>query len=183
MNKTLERIVIGTSALVLGAGITFTTLLLNPEYLPTNKNQIQAIYFSPKDNCSKHVRDLIDSAKKDIYLEIYTFTDKSIAESLISAKKRGISIKVLFDKSQSAIPSSLDEYISSKGIEIKYDKGAGIMHNKVLIIDRETVSTGSFNFTQSADKRNNENLLFIRDSKIAAKYLSEFESLWNHAKK
>ena len=43
-----------------------------------------------------------------------------------------------------------------------------------MIIDRTTVLTGSFNFTKAADHKNAENLLVIRDDKVAAKYEANF---------
>jgi phosphatidylserine/phosphatidylglycerophosphate/cardiolipin synthase-like enzyme len=38
---------------------------------------------------------------------------------------------------------------------------------KVMIIDLETVITGSFNFTKAAEENNAENLLVIHDMKLA----------------
>ena len=45
-----------------------------------------------------------------------------------------------------------------------------IAHNKVMIIDGETVVTGSFNFTKAAEENNAENLLVIHDKKLAERY-------------
>src|ERR1700730_18618201 len=44
-----------------------------------------------------------------------------------------------------------------------------------MILDGETVITGSFNFTKSAETRNAENLLIIHDPVLAARYLQN----WN----
>ena len=52
------------------------------------------------------------------------------------------------------------------------------MHHKVFILDNETVATGSFNPSLSADTRNDENLLIVHDKKIADNFLREFDSLW-----
>ena len=46
----------------------------------------------------------------------------------------------------------------------------GLMHKKVMIVDGETVVTGSFNYTWSAEHRNAENLLVIHDPTLAAEY-------------
>ena len=45
-----------------------------------------------------------------------------------------------------------------------------IAHNKVMIIDDKEVITGSFNFTDAAQKRNAENVVFISDTKLAKEY-------------
>ena len=52
------------------------------------------------------------------------------------------------------------------------------MHHKVFIIDNETIATGSFNPTLSADTKNDENLLIMHDKKIADAFMKEFENLW-----
>ena len=44
-----------------------------------------------------------------------------------------------------------------------------------MIIDQETVITGSFNFTRAAEDNNAENLLIIRSKKLAREYLESWE--------
>jgi phosphatidylserine/phosphatidylglycerophosphate/cardiolipin synthase-like enzyme len=52
-----------------------------------------------------------------------------------------------------------------------------------MIIDDQIVVTGSFNFTYSAEKYNDENMLVIYNPQIAALYLVEFERIYNQAGK
>ncbi len=57
---------------------------------------------------------------------------------------------------------------------------AVIAHNKIVIIDGQTVITGSFNFTRAAEEKNAENLLVIRDKALAAKDLENWkEHAWH----
>ncbi|MBI5180934.1 MAG: phospholipase D family protein, partial [Nitrospirae bacterium] len=46
------------------------------------------------------------------------------------------------------------------------------------VIDDNIVITGSFNWTASADKRNDENLLFINNKEAAEAYKKKFDKLW-----
>jgi phosphatidylserine/phosphatidylglycerophosphate/cardiolipin synthase-like enzyme len=55
-------------------------------------------------------------------------------------------------------------------VPTKIDANHAISHNKVMIIDGETVLTGSFNFTKAAQEKNAENLLIIWDPSLAAQY-------------
>ena len=55
------------------------------------------------------------------------------------------------------------------------------MHHKLFIIDNETVILGSFNPSKTADTRNDENILIIKDREIALRYLNEFNLVWEHA--
>ena len=55
------------------------------------------------------------------------------------------------------------------------------MHHKVMIIDGEIVITGSYNFSRSAETRNDENMIFIYNREIAELFLDEFEKVYEQA--
>lgn len=54
-------------------------------------------------------------------------------------------------------------------------------HNKIIIIDRETVITGSFNFTKAAEEKNAENVLIIRDKALAKVYIDTWDKHRGHS--
>jgi phosphatidylserine/phosphatidylglycerophosphate/cardiolipin synthase-like enzyme len=58
------------------------------------------------------------------------------------------------------------------------------MHHKFVVIDFDTpdarVYTGSFNFSTAADGKNGENLLLIRDRRIAVSYVVEAVRIFDH---
>ena len=56
-----------------------------------------------------------------------------------------------------------------------------ITHNKVMVIDGETVITGSFNFTKAAEENNAENLLIIHDKKLASLYAKNWQDHAQHS--
>jgi len=56
-----------------------------------------------------------------------------------------------------------------------------IAHNKVMIIDGQTVITGSFNFTTAAERQNAENLLVVRDHALAARYAENWRAHAEHS--
>jgi phosphatidylserine/phosphatidylglycerophosphate/cardiolipin synthase-like enzyme len=49
------------------------------------------------------------------------------------------------------------------------------MHHKVIVIDGGLLITGSYNFSRSAEERNDENVLFIFSPELADQYRMEFE--------
>ena len=63
----------------------------------------------------------------------------------------------------------------------RYPTKHAIAHNKVMLIDDETVITGSFNFTKAADEKNAENLLVISSTDLATKYLDNWRKHWEHS--
>lgn len=139
------------------------------------------VYFCPKENCAKKIIDEINIANKSIDIAAYSFTIRDIFDSLKLAKQKGVRIRVIFDYLQSFNAYSLDENLINIDVPILRKKGVGqygVMHNKFVIIDGEKVFTGSFNYSINANENNFENLVFIRDEKIAEKYLIEFNEIW-----
>ena len=133
-------------------------------------------YFCPEDDCASHIVDLIKNAESSIYFMSFSFTNEEIADALVM--KDSVDVRGIFDSSQSSGKYSQFKRLQEFGINVKKDSNKYKMHHKVFIIDNETVVTGSFNPTLSADAKNDENLLIIHDKKIANKFLREFNSLW-----
>lgn len=156
----------------------------NPFFLNNQKinddfcfNNIE-VYFCPEDFCSSRLINEINLAEKSIFVAIYSFTHHDIANALIEAKKRGLDVKVVFDFLQSHSEHSVQEILLDNMIGVSVRKNNGIMHNKFLIIDEKKVFTGSFNYSLNADTKNDENLVFIVDEKIAKLFLLKFEKLF-----
>ena len=84
-------------------------------------------------------------------------------------------------KSQRTQSYSSATFLLNVGIPTKIDAQHSIAHNKVMIIDGETVITGSFNFTKAAEKSNAENLLVIRDVKLASLYTRNWQEHAQHS--
>jgi phosphatidylserine/phosphatidylglycerophosphate/cardiolipin synthase-like enzyme len=126
--------------------------------------------FTPNGGCDKKIIRTINRAKKQVLVQAYSFTSTPIADALVDAHKHGIDVEVLLDKSQLKGKGSVLPYLKKQNIETKIDCKPAIAHNKVMIIDGETVITGSYNFTESAEHKNAENLLIIRDKNLAEKY-------------
>ena len=139
------------------------------------------IYFSPEDNFRQRMIALINSATTSIHFLIYSFTNKEIADALIDAQNRGVEVEGVVDEDWSSNQYSKDEYLINAGIDLKYDGNPYTLHDKVMIIDDNIVITGSYNFTNSANDRNAENSLVIKDNTIANEYENEFEKIYNLA--
>lgn len=133
-------------------------------------------YFCPEDKCESHIIDLLKNAKSSVYFMSFSFTNEDIADAIIM--KSGLDIRGIFDSSQSSSKFSQLKRMQEFGINVKKDANKYKMHHKVFIIDNETVVTGSFNPTLSADTKNDENLLIVHDKKITGDFLAEFDSLW-----
>lgn len=144
----------------------------------TLDNAPTQVYFSPKGGCTEAIIQQIDQAKSEILVQAYSFTSQPIAKALLGAHKRGIKVQAILDKSQRKEKYTSATFLANVGIPTYIDSAHAIAHNKVMIIDRETVITGSFNFTKAAEERNAENLLIIKSKDLAKPYIDN----WNQHK-
>jgi len=128
------------------------------------------VCFTPQENCVLPIVTAIDNAKQQILVQAYSFNQRDIIHALLAAQQRGVIVKILLDK-DALNHSGLLRYLKLKHVDFKIDALPAIAHNKVMIIDANTIITGSFNFTFAAAHANAENVLIIQDPKLAQKYL------------
>lgn len=142
-------------------------------------------YFSPNGGIKGQILSRIKGAKKSIALAIYTFTLKDVSNALIEAKDRGVDVRIVADEKQARDHNSMINGLASAGIKVKRMTGlgsgkhAGIMHDKFAVFDDSEVVTGSYNWTNSAEYMNYENIVIIKDPGTVGKYAAEFDKLYN----
>ncbi len=152
----------------------------NPRLELANGASIET-YFSPSDGVQPHILDALRSAKQSVDVLAFSFTDDETAQELIGLHQAGVDVRLVMEKR--SIQGTGSEYatLEAAGIPSYPDGNCYVAHNKVMIIDQRIVITGSYNFTGSAEKSNDENLLIINDPDLAQHYHAEFERLLNAA--
>ncbi len=136
-------------------------------------------YFSPQDKTvEKALVPLIENAQSYIYLPVFVITHKKLTQALIDAKKRGVDVKIILDATSVRSNHTTHEILREAGIPLKTENYAGKVHNKSMIIDDKYVITGSMNFSNSGENRNDENCLVIENSDLAKFYKGWFEFIW-----
>lgn len=136
------------------------------------------IYFSPKDKGVSAIVPLINSSTKYVYIPAFLITHKELTDSLIRASKRGVSVKIILDATNTHTPHSKMKMLRGSGIEVKTENFAGKLHSKSIIIDDLYTAIGSMNFSKSGEMMNDENLIIIKNSQIAVFYKTFFQHLW-----
>jgi len=139
------------------------------------------VYFSPRNGATTAIVREIDRAQSEIRVQAYSFTSAPIAQALLKAHKRGIRVEVILDKSQKTQRYSSSTFLMNASIPTYIDAEHAIAHNKIILIDRSVVITGSFNFTKAAEEKNAENLLIIRSAELAKPYLDNWLYHRNHS--
>lgn len=134
------------------------------------------VCFTPGQDCTGVVVSSLESARRSVLVQAYSFTSAPIAQALVDAHKRGVDVRIILDKSQRTERYSSAKFFLNFGIPTWIDDKVAIAHNKVMVIDETIVITGSFNFTKSAQEKNAENLLVLHDPELAAKYVANWLS-------
>ena len=129
------------------------------------------VCFTPSNNCADKIVDTVNQAKKQILVQAYNFTDIYIAGALIKAKKKGIDVQIILDKSQLKTRYSLIQFFVTNNIYPFIDYEPAIAHNKIIIIDEHTVIGGSYNLSKGAANKNAENVTIIKDHNFAREYV------------
>lgn len=165
------------AAVALSLGTAYADSAPRPHETTVSGNgSTLTVAFSPRGQGQALIVQAIDSAQRSILVQAYGFTNKYILRALVQAHKRGVDVKIILDKSNENRRYSGATYVHNAGIPVWIDYRPAIAHNKVMIFDGQNVITGSFNFTQSAQKRNAENVLYIQHAPaLAAAYVQDWE--------
>lgn len=118
------------------------------------------------------------NAKESIIIAVAWFTNKKIISKLIDLKKsKDIEIRILVDNNEINQKHFFELHLSNLeecGIEVKRQQTSKFNHNKFAIIDSETLITGSYNYTNKAN-RNYENIVVEKDARVADFYYRNFK--------
>jgi len=139
------------------------------------------VSFSPQGGCTQLIQDHIGSATKSIHMQAYGFTSKPIADALIAAQARGIDVELILDKSNLTDRYSQMQYVQKGKVSVFIDAKHPIAHNKVIIVDKSDVQTGSFNYTEAAEERNAENCLIVHSIELNGLYMKNWQAHKDHA--
>lgn len=156
-------------------------LLIHPMSWSVAQTAPWSVCFTPGGSCTDTVVKTLAGAKSSVYVQAYSFTSAPIAKALVDAHKRGVHVEVILDRSNKTQKYSSADFVAHAGIPTYIDAHHAIAHNKVIVIDGETVITGSFNFTKAAQEHNAENLLVVQDKALAAKYADNWETHKKHS--
>jgi phosphatidylserine/phosphatidylglycerophosphate/cardiolipin synthase-like enzyme len=140
------------------------------------------VFHSPKGGCTESIVAELNKARSEILVQAYSFTSKPIAEALVAAKGRGVNVDILLDRSNEQEAYTELGHLLEQGMHPHIDAQHAIAHNKIMIVDRKVLITGSFNFTHQAEHENAENLLIIRGhSDLIQSYVKSFQNHKSHS--
>jgi phosphatidylserine/phosphatidylglycerophosphate/cardiolipin synthase-like enzyme len=137
--------------------------------------------FAPEDRCADQIIRLVRQAQRTIRFMAFSFTHDGIGKAIRDRANDGIRVEGVFESRGSDVASSEYESLRRKKLDIWLDGNPYTMHHKIIIIDNQTVILGSFNFSDSANEANDENMLAIHDRAVTEAYLAEFDRVYRQA--
>ena len=143
------------------------------------------IKFARSESVADAIMGQLHEASSSIEGALYRFNHPGLAQALEEAVGRGVRVRLVVDGNKYKESRITQELLAGAVIPYRLAfgrQGRGTkMHHKFVILDQETVLTGSYNWTHESEDENHENLLIIRDDYSVDAYTQEFESLWKGA--
>jgi len=139
-------------------------------------------FFSPDDGVLGELVNVLNGAEKSIHFLAFSFTSNDLGGIVREKAEAGLTIAGVMDEEQvsSNQGTEYDPFLQA-GLDVRIDGNAGQMHHKVFIVDEKIVVLGSYNFSQSAEERNDENIIIVYNTAIAEQFMMEFERVWKQA--
>ena len=135
--------------------------------------------FSPGPACKNLILGELQRAEASLDLCVFTISDDELTRTIAAAHHNGVKVRILTDNDKSLDAGSDINLLADEGIEIRVDQTENHMHHKFMIRDKKSLLTGSYNWTRSAERFNQENVLLIQDAGVVQPYQNEFTRLWH----
>jgi phosphatidylserine/phosphatidylglycerophosphate/cardiolipin synthase-like enzyme len=151
-----------------------------------NWTGLPAYVFTEEERLSPPVVDAIDRTSRTLDVALYNLQIDDAVAALVRAKRRGVKVRVLFDKAH-VLPEAGKQIkaVIDSGIETRMMNGragTGAMHCKYAVFDGTLLQTGSANWSGFAESFSYENVMFVADPDIVAGYEANFGWMWAQAR-
>jgi mitochondrial cardiolipin hydrolase len=129
------------------------------------------------------VIEVLNRAQSTIHVAMYGLTHPAIVAALVAAKNRGVDVALKTDKIESAgkTQAGMITKLQAAGVPVEVSEQSCHLHHKFAVIDGRYVVTGSYNWTENAERRNRENLVILECPEMAQVFSAEWESIRKHS--
>ncbi len=142
------------------------------------------VHFAPDGGIRRHLLDAIRDSRQRIDVAVYQITSTELARALVAAKERGLRVRILTDQEKSKTDGPAMRIVRAAGLPVRTlgISEQSLMHHKFAIFDDRLVATGSYNWTQTAERANYENVVLLDDPKLVSRFAEEFRRLWQSSR-
>ena len=132
-------------------------------------------YFSPEDRAASRVIGWLGTATQRIRFLAFSFTHDGIGDAMLERARAGVPVAGVFEAAGTRDQYSEYTRLKTAGLDVLLDANPFNLHHKVIVLDGHVTIFGSFNFSASADRENDENLLIVDDPGLASAFEAEYE--------
>ncbi|AXB33277.1 MULTISPECIES: phospholipase D-like domain-containing protein [Vibrio] len=143
-----------------------------------NSADTASSWFSPGRACASGIIEQLKLARHSVDICVFTIADNDLTDQILAAHKRGVTVRIVTDNDKMYDKGSDVEYLAAQGVAVKIDTTRYHMHHKFAIFDQQRLINGSFNWTRSASKYNQEDITLTDDRRFVSAFLRQFETLW-----
>jgi phosphatidylserine/phosphatidylglycerophosphate/cardiolipin synthase-like enzyme len=155
-----------------------------PHEYVVNGKRVES-YFSPSDGTTSHILSTIATANTDLYFGLLLITRSDLATKIANQiTSNSLTSKgILHDTSNASVPYFILK--GPMGSNLKINSFSWLFHHKYMIVDQSNISsdpillTGSHNWSNSGETKNDENIVIVHDATTANLYFQEFTQRWN----
>ncbi len=157
-----------------------------PHYFNIGGRPVES-WFSPSDGVTAKIKSAINSAGTSLFIPTNLITRDDIADAIAQRRSQNVMVKVVVDDNASCASSVVSTLSQSLGTNFRETTESGLLHHKALIADaldsrsNPLVLTGSHNWSNNAENKNDENTLIIYDAQIANLYYQEFSARFKNS--
>ena len=146
------------------------------------------ILFAPDHSPEMEIMKQIAKAKEQVDFAIFTFSKSSgIDDQMILAREAGLTVRGVMDSRAANQKWAATRPLKEQGVDlhlIKKGSKASKLHHKLMVIDKQLIIAGSFNYTGPANALNDENIIIFGDlESVSAKTIAAQRTLGEFALK
>ena len=139
---------------------------------------VSSAYFSPGDTCLRRLCDLMRGCRDTLDICVFTIADDRLTEAILDCHARGVQVRVVSDNDKQHDSGSDIDRLCARGVQVRVDDAPSHMHHKFALFDGRVLANGSFNWTRSATRDNDENLVVSDDANLVRVFGLQFGKLW-----
>ena len=139
---------------------------------------VSSAYFSPGDTCLRRLSDLMRGCRASLDICVFTIADDRLTGAILDCHARGVQVRIVSDDDKRHDAGSDIHRLREHGLAVRLDDSPAHMHHKFALFDGRVLANGSFNWTRSATRDNDENLVVTDDANLVRVFGLQFEKLW-----
>jgi phosphatidylserine/phosphatidylglycerophosphate/cardiolipin synthase-like enzyme len=143
---------------------------------PVHADQVE-VHYAPVENLERVDVGLLRSARAKIDMAAYSLTDWAVVDALIDADRRGVTVRIVLDPTQR---HAFDRLRAIKG-NVRIKAAGDLLHLKSYSIDGASLRSGSANFSASGLKRQDNDIVVVRERGAVMSFDARFEQIWSAA--